>query len=241
MGLGPTENMPLISGSNFLEQLPLSLVQIPRYDATDFVVTSSNTLPYNYLLSWPEWPSRGGIIVGPRYSGKTHLAHLWALRAKAVFLNAENLEALEHDLEVGEGQAFILDNVETFLPHYETLFFHLFNLIQSKKGFLLLTASVHPKDWPIALKDLISRLATLPLFTLQAPDDLLFLSILAKNFSDYQMQVSPKVLEFIMKNVPRTFENIHEIPRVLNTASLSQHHAVTIPFVKEVLGEFFLR
>jgi chromosomal replication initiation ATPase DnaA len=158
------------------------------------------------------------------------------LRAKAVFLNAERLEVLEHDLEVGEGQSFILDNAEAFLPRYQTALFHLFNLIQSKKGSLLLTTSTHPKDWPVTLKDLSSRLATLPLFTLEAPDDLLFLSILAKNFSDYQMQVSPKVLEFIMKHVPRTFENIHAIPKQLNTASLSQHHAVTIPFVKEILG-----
>jgi len=187
-------------------------------------------------MTWPRWHARGGIIVGPRYSGKTHLAHLWALRAKAVFLDTESLNTLERDLEVGEGQSLILDNAEMFFPRYETVLFHIFNVVQSKKGFLLLTTAIHPKDWSIRLKDLSSRLATLPLFTLEAPDDLLFLSILAKNFSDYQMQVSPKVLEFIMKNVARTFENIHEIPKKLNTASLARQQPVTIPFVKEVLG-----
>ncbi len=143
---------------------------------------------------------------------------------------------LEKDLHVHDGQCFILENIETILAQHEVILFHLFNQIQSHKGFLLITAVSHPKDWPVTLKDLASRLATLPIFTIEEPDDVLFTAILAKNFSDYQMQVLPKVLDFIVHHVERTFENAWTIPDVLNKASLTHRHAVTIPFVKDVLG-----
>ena len=215
--------------------MPLQLAKDPAYGAEDFVETPSNRLPYDYLKLWPKWETLGAIIVGPTHSGKTHLSHIWKAQSGADFLTEDSLKSLGETLDIAPGQAFILEDMEKYLPAYETTLFHLFNGLKAQGGFLLLTATQPPKQWSVGLKDLSSRLSTLPVFTIETPDDMLFLSILTKNFSQHQMQVDPKVIDFLMKTVARTFENSYEIPQKLSAASLMQRHAVTIPFVKKVL------
>lgn len=174
-------------------------------------------------------------MVGPAHGGKTHLAHIWQETSKATFLTPDLLNTLSRDLTLVQGQAFILEDVETCISEHETTLFHLFNALKENKGSLLITAQEAPKNWGISLKDLASRLSTLPLFSLLDPDDILFLSILTKNFSNHQMHVAPKVLDFLMKTVARTYQNAWELPQILSKESLAQRHSVTIPFLKKVL------
>lgn len=232
----PIGIIPYILGTNPLEQLPLQLSKEVNYDVDNFIQSPSNALAYDYLTRWPNWNALGVVIVGPPYAGKTHLAHLWQKLSKARFLERTLLDQLKETLSFEEGKRFILEDMERHLPQEEAFLFHLFNQLKSEGGSLLITAKSKPSQWNIGLKDLSSRLATLPVFEIQEPDDLLFVSVLTKHFSEYQMKVDPKVLDFILKHVPRTFENLYGIPKKLNEASLKARHAVTIPFVKSVLG-----
>lgn len=217
-----------------MEQLTFPLKKAITYSASDFVVTPSNHLAHAYIASWPAWPTIGGVIVGPSCSGKTHLSHLWQKKTGASWISLDTLRAF--DLEKLESGVFIIEDIDLFLPEYEEPLFHLFNHIKSQKGFLLMTSTVAPKFWRIRLKDLISRLSSLPVFEIKDPDDTLFLAILTKSFSDHQLQISPKVLEFILKQVPRTFESLKHIPQQLSDMSLRKRCNITIPFVKETLG-----
>lgn len=217
-----------------MEQLTFCLKKKIHYSPRDFVVTSSNQFVHAYVASWPAWPTLGGVIVGPPHAGKTHLCHVWQRIAQAEWLTSETIEKI--NFATLEQKAFIIDDIDVFLPAYETTLFHLFNHLNAHKGFLLITSNVLPKNWTITLKDLSSRLSSLPVFKINDPDDALFLAILTKGFSDYQVQVPSKVLEFILKHVPRTFQALEKIPAQLHDISLQKKCNITIPFVKEILG-----
>ena len=204
-----------------------------HYSAADFVVTPSNHIAHGYITAWPMWTAMGGVIVAPLGAGKTHLCHVWQEKTQALWVTLDTIEAL--DFSILKGSAIIVDDIDQFFPQHEEVLFHLFNHIKSERGSLLITSSIRPKLWKIKLKDLESRLSSLPVFEIQNPDDILFLAILTKNFSDYQLQVSSAVLEFILKQAPRTFESLQKIPQQLNDRSLRERSNITIPFVKETL------
>jgi chromosomal replication initiation ATPase DnaA len=217
-----------------LEQLVFPLKKATQYSPADFVSTPSNHLAHSYVASWPAWPILGGIVFGPSHSGKTHLCHVWQKKANAQWLTLKTIEAI--DFETLGDASFIIDDIDALLPNYETMLFHLFNHLKSHKGFLLITSKHAPKTWDIKLKDLVSRFSSLPAFEIQDPDDTLFLVMLTKGFSDYQLHVPAKVLDFILKKIPRTFDSLKNIPEQLSDASLRDHCNITIPFVKETLG-----
>lgn len=219
-----------------MEQLPLPFLHPSHGEEDNFIVTPSNRLAHDFIATWPHWPVLGGIIQGPRYSGKTHLARLWQRKASAQFFTREEARAWESQEIPASPLICIVDSLEDFLSENETALFHLFNRVKESGGFLLLTTESPIKALPLKLPDLISRLSLLPIFSIEEPDDALFLAILAKRFSDEQLMVDPKILEFLVKHVPRTFESLKTLPHLLSAAALEEHHALTIPFVKRTLS-----
>ena len=64
-------------------QLALDLAAEPRFGAEDFLVSPSNEAAYALIERWPDWPSPSLILIGPPGAGKSHLAAIWAERARA--------------------------------------------------------------------------------------------------------------------------------------------------------------
>ena len=65
------------------KQLAFDLPLDPRFGAEDFLVSPSNEQAYGQIESWPDWPDTILVLVGPRGSGKSHLASIWATNAHA--------------------------------------------------------------------------------------------------------------------------------------------------------------
>ena len=219
-----------------MEQIPIPLGGTPSYDEENFVITGSNQLAYEALHQWPQWPTLGTIVVGPSFSGKTHLAYLWAKLSQATFLTEEILQQLPNTMSIEPGTCWVIDGIESLLERHQKTLFHLFNLIKENQGFLLITAHTAPKQWPLTLKDLASRLMSLPVVEIKEPDDTLFMAILMKGFSDHQLKIDPKVLDFITTHVDRSFTMAKRIVEDLNAITLQQRLPLTIPVAKRVLG-----
>ncbi len=69
-----------------MAQLALDLQFRPALGRGDFVVSDSNRDAIAWLDRWPDWPSTVLAIHGPAGCGKTHLAHVWQTRSRAVFV-----------------------------------------------------------------------------------------------------------------------------------------------------------
>ena len=69
---------------------------------------------------------------------------------------------------------------------------------------------------------------------LDTTDDLIRV-ILSKNFSDKQVKIDAKLLEYILKNINRSYEDIFDLINKLDNLSLSTGKSININLIKKVL------
>src|SRR5690606_21906035 len=72
-------------------QLPLALRFEAAMGRDDFFPSPSNEEALRWIETWPQWPSRVLVLIGPAGSGKTHLANIWCGIAGARMMSAETL------------------------------------------------------------------------------------------------------------------------------------------------------
>ncbi len=217
-------------------QLPLDFNAVQTYFVEDFVVSESNKIAHDTILNWPNWPSNGFLVYGDKKVGKTHLAHIFRHRAKAVFVDQENLQQLDQFSRfIQKDSAFIIDDAHTFVPRYQTQLFHLCNMIKEKEGYVLWTADRPAQAWDVQLKDLTSRLLAFPAVRIPQPEDALLEALLVKKMSELQIETNQSVSSFILTHTERSAEFLITFLEKLNRLSLSEKRKVTIPFIKEVM------
>ena len=121
-------------------------------------------------------------------------------------------------------------------PKAQTALFHLHNLTLAEGKTLLLTGIGTPLQWGLTLPDLLSRMQGTTVATLDQPDDMLLMVVMAKQFSDRQIAPTPEVLSYIAKNMDRSFANAAHIVQALDHLSLSEKRPITKALAKRVLG-----
>lgn len=183
------------------EQLVFELPHRAAMGLEDFLVSDSNAAAVALVDRWPDWPVGAAILVGPRGSGKTHLANVWQLRADATPHAAPSLTR-ESVPAVASAGAVIIENIETLID--EAALFHLLNLVREQGLQVLLTTDTAPGDLKIALPDLHSRLKALPLASIEAPDDALLRAVLVKLFADRQLSVEPHIVDYVLVRMERS-------------------------------------
>ena len=67
--------------------------------------------------------------------------------------------------------------------------------------------------------------------TILEPDDILMEALIIKLFNDRQLVVKPKVVNFLMQRVERSYLGIMEIIDLLDSSSLSQNKSISIKFI----------
>ena len=87
----------------------------------------------------------------------------------------------------------------------------------------------------ISLLDLKSRLDSFIDLGINLPTDDLLRVIITKAFSDKQIKVSVNVLEYILKNIDRSYEKISKFIEDLDDEFLSAGKSININLIKKVL------
>jgi len=214
-------------------QFPLKLEPHPDYTAADFLNFKANRAALALVQSWPEWALPTAVIWGPAGAGKTHLAHIWADRAGASLIGADDFADLALET-LPEEPHIALDFADAEVPKPdERRMFHLLNMIREKNGALLLVARTAPSRWDVALPDLASRLKALPSAEVSSPDDGLFAAVLAKQFADRQLVVDRETVEYIAARSERSFAAARRLVARLDQAALASRR----PIGKRLAGE----
>lgn len=215
-------------------QIPLDFGHAPAFAEEDFLVTDCNAEAHGWIDRWPDWPGFALALTGPAASGKSHLAHLFAARSGGQVLAAAALtvESVPH---LAERKAIALEDADQGVD--ETALFHLFNLLREVKGWLLLTGREAPSRWGLVLPDLTSRLATLPVTAIGAPDDALLQVLLLKLFADRQLKVGPDVLAYLLPRMERSFLAARALVEEVDAAALAMKRPVTIPLLRDILPD----
>jgi chromosomal replication initiation ATPase DnaA len=217
-------------------QLAFALDPRENFSREDFLRGPGNAAALDLVESWPNWPARTIALIGPEGSGKSHLAAIWAAAAGGRRLASRALDEAAVPGALSTGALVIERGIDDLPDVDERAMFHLLNLAQEQRAFLLITARTAPAGWPIGLPDLASRLRALPVVALAAPDDAMLRAVLVKLFADRQLAVDDGLIGYLMVRIERSFAAARAVVAELDREALRRQRPVTRALAGEILG-----
>jgi chromosomal replication initiation ATPase DnaA len=211
-------------------QLTLALGYRESFERADFLPGGSNETALALIERWPDWPGRAVALVGPQGAGKSHLAAIWATAAGARTVSSHLIDAASVPQALATDAVVIEDHGGVD----EAALFHLLNLAKEHEAYVLITARQPPASWPITLPDLASRLRALPVVTLASPDDALLAAVLVKLFTDRQLAVDDRLIDFLVHRIERSFAGAQAAVAELDSEALRLQRAVNRALAAEI-------
>ena len=218
-----------------MSQLTFKFPFKTKYYEQDFYVSSNNFSAYKLIESWPNWPGKWLNIFGATGSGKTHLSKILEKkidRIKIIDANEINNESV---IEINNLRCVIIDNFKNNID--EKVFYSFLNQSKQLDNYVVIN-SIEPLNCSnFNLEDLKSRINSFVLIGIELPTDDLLKVIISKTFSDKQINLSPKISEYIIKNVERSYEKMFKLLKDIDELSLTSGKQISINLVKKVIKQ----
>lgn len=190
--------------------LPFDWPPDPRDD--EFLVSDSNARAVQLLEHWSTWPVMAVVLTGPRKSGRSLLARIFAAKSG------------------GE----IIDDAER---QSESAIFHAWNRAQETRHPLVVVADAAPPEWSIKLPDLRSRLTASPIARIGPPDETLMQALFERLFLRRGLDARPDLIQWLLLRVERSHIALLRTIDVLDQAVLERHRRLSIPLARATLAE----
>ena len=203
------------------------------YYEKDFYVSSNNFNAFKLIEGWPNWPGKNINIYGPKGCGKTHLANIFKKKIDSIYIEAAELENISSDIFKNKKKCLIIDNYKENIK--ENFFYTIINEANQNNQYIVVNSLKPLRKNNTKLKDLKSRFDTFIDLGIDLPTDDLLRVILTKSFSDKQIKVSVKLLEYIIKNIERSYEKTFKFIKDIDAVSLSSGKSININLIKLVL------
>ena len=202
------------------------------FNNEDFFVSKSNEHIINLFNKWPKWEKNLLNISGEKYSGKTHLVNIFLQKFKGIKFDARlfNNDSLK---KIKIHQNIILENLSKDID--EKLIYTLFNIVDQDNKYLIATSIKPISSIKFDLSDLVSRSKNFLLQNVEKPDDELIFALLLKNFSDRQISLEKKLIDYIIKRIDRSYSKIFEFIYKIDEISLKKKKSIDLKIIKEVL------
>jgi len=215
-----------------LNQLLLKFNYKQDFNYDDFFVSKSNFFAFEMIEKWPRWEKNILNVHGDKFSGKTHLANIFHSKNKGIkiYENQINNEIFKK-FKLYEN--IIIDDFKNETD--EKLLYSLFNLVDSDNKYLLINSIIPINEIKFELSDLKSRSKNCLFAKIENPDDDLMFAIILKNFSDRQIQIDKKLIEFITKRIDRSYGKIGEFIYKIDELSLKKKKPIDFKTIKEIL------
>jgi chromosomal replication initiation ATPase DnaA len=195
-----------------MAQLALPLDWAINPAGEPFLVGPSNARAVEQLERWREWPVPVGLLTGPRRSGRSLLAEVFARR---------NGGAVADDAERWD----------------EAELFHAWNRAVETGRPLLIVAAARPPAWTVALPDLRSRLGASAAIEIEAPDDALARSLVARALERRGVPPEPALVEWVAMRSERSHAGLLGAVERLDRAAMERRRRPSIALAREVLTE----
>ena len=117
----------------------------------------------------------------------------------------------------------------------EKLLYSIFNFIDNENKYLVIN-SINPiNEYKYKLKDLKSRAKNCLFAKIEIPDDELMNAIIFKNFSDRQINIDSKLIDYIAKRIDRSYSKISQFIYKIDELSLKKKKPIDFKIIKEIL------
>jgi chromosomal replication initiation ATPase DnaA len=203
------------------------------YYEEDFCIGENNYEAYKLIKKWPNWTFKGINIYGPKKSGKSYLTKIFSDKTDSKVFEGKNINKDNLKLILKQ-KVLIIEDIEVFDD--EVLFQTILNDFISKNKFIYLTSNKLAGSISFKLKDLISRLNSLVAVVITNPSDDLFSQILTKMLSDKQINITPKEVNFILKNIERSYDAASKFVKNLDELSLLYKKKINTKIINQALA-----
>ena len=206
-----------------------------KYYKQDFFVSNNNFPAYKLIEEWPTWPGKWLNIFGASGSGKTHLAKILEKKINKIkLIDAKNIDdGIIRDLNTID--CLIIDSFENNIE--ENLLYSILNESKQLENYILINSTPSIKNINFDLKDLKSRINSFLYIGIELPTDDLLKVIISKTFSDKQVNINPKISDYIINNVERSYEKLFKFLKDVDEMSLSTGKSININLIKKVLNK----
>ncbi len=193
-----------------MTQIALPLDWPPADEERDFIPSAANAAAVALLGDWQRWPVKTALLTGPRKSGRSLLARLFAARTGAALLDDA------HGVD-------------------EEAIFHAWNRAQEGGRPLLIVADAPPPGWALRLPDLASRLAASPKAAIAEPDEALAAQLIERRLAARGLPVPADVLRYLVPRAERSYIGIHRLIDALDGLALARQQGVSVPLARRAL------
>ena len=218
-----------------MDQLIFKFPFSKKYFHQDFFVSSNNFSAYKLVESWPTWPGKWLNIFGSSGSGKTHLAKILEKKIDKIKL----VDAKDINDEIVKGlnnlDCLIIDNYKNDVD--EKLLYSILNQSKQLDNYVLINSISSIGNINFKLNDLKSRINSFLYIGIELPTDDLLKVIISKTLSDKQISINPKITDFIINNVERSYEKMFKFLKEVDELSLSTGKSININLIKKVLDQ----
>ena len=190
-----------------------------KYYEQDYYVSSNNFSVYRLIESWPNWPDKWVNVFGPKGCGKTHLSNILKKKIKSVDIFDASKIDNQTILRIEKLDCLIIDNYKKNID--EKIFYSLLNHLKQLDKYFVINSILPIKKMKFELEDLKSRSEVFVSLGIELPTDDLLRVIISKSFSDKQIDISPKLSEYIIKNIERSYEKVFKFIKEIDDLSLS--------------------
>ena len=221
--------------SQLMSQLVFKFPFKVKYFKQDFYVSDNNFSAYKLIESWPNWPGKWLNVFGLSGSGKTHLSKILEKKIEKLKL----IEAKDLDNNIIENlnkiDCLIIDNYQNNID--ENLLYSILNQSKQLDNYVVVNSIPSLRELNFNLKDLQSRLNSFIFIGISLPTDDLLQVIISKFFSEKQIYPNPKISEYIIKNIDRSYEKVFKFLKDIDELSLSTGKSININLIKKALNK----
>ena len=109
----------------------------------------------------------------------------------------------------------------------------LFNIADQDNKFVLINSLIPINELNFKLEDFVSRAKNCIYAKIEKPDDELMFAILLKNFSDRQITLEKKLIDFYIKHIDRSYGKIYEFIYKIDEISLKKRNQLILKLLKK--------
>ena len=216
-----------------MSQLTFKFPFKKKYFEQDFFVSSNNFSAYKLIESWPNWPGNWLNVYGASGSGKTHLSKILEKKIERIKILDESHLDNTVVSELNKSECLIIDNFNNKVD--DKLFYSLLNHSKQINNYILVNSFKPLNKFNFTLNDLKSRIGSFINIGIDLPPDDLLHVIISKSFSEKQITISPKISDYIINNVERSYKKMFKFLKDVDELSLSTGKSININLIKKVL------
>ena len=221
--------------NNLMSQLVFKFPFKIKYYEQDFYVSSNNFSAYKLIESWPKWSGKWLNVFGSKGSGKTHLSKILEKKIDRVKILNENEVSSNILDKLNKIDCLIIENYNNEID--EKLFYSILNETKQLDNYVVVNSIKPLRENEFKLKDLQSRINSFTFIGIDLPTDDLLKVIITKSFSEKQIKLEPKITEYIIKNVDRSYEKMIKFVKDIDQLSLSSGKSININLIKKLLNQ----